>query len=182
MSRSRVVMISGLITLIAAAAPAMAALKIGVVNYAVLLQRSPQARAAQAALVKEFGPRERALKARQAALKARAAKFQKNQAAMSADQRASEQQQLQSANRDLSQQISDYQDDFNSQQNAQVSKLQKMLVAEVQRYAQAQKFDLVFANGVIYATPALDITSEVLKALQAEASADPPAARRGSAH
>jgi hypothetical protein len=35
--------------------------------------------------------------------------------------------------------------------------------------AQAQSFDIVIAEGVIYATPTVDITAQVLQALQARA-------------
>jgi len=46
--------ISAAVTMAAAAAPAWADLKIGVVNYAKLMQESPQAKAAQDALRGEF--------------------------------------------------------------------------------------------------------------------------------
>jgi hypothetical protein len=64
--------------------------------------------------------------------------------------------------------VNEYQDDFNARQNEELSKLQKTLVEEVQAYAQAQKFDLVLGdNGVLFAGQALDITPQILTALQA---------------
>ncbi len=60
----------------------------------------------------------------------------------------------------------------------------------MQNYAQAQKFDLVLADGVIFAAPVLDITPQVLSALQARgvrapapsgATAAPPAGGTTSA-
>jgi hypothetical protein len=63
--------------------------------------------------------------------------------------------------------VQQYQDDFNARQNEELSKLQKTLVEEVQNYAQGQKFDLVLADGVIFASPVLDITPQVLSGLQA---------------
>ena len=47
--------------------------------------------------------------------------------------------------------MTEFQDDFNGRQNEELSKLQKALVEEVQAYALAQKFDLVLADGVIFA-------------------------------
>jgi hypothetical protein len=38
----------------------------------------------------------------------------------------------------------------------------------VREYAKGQSFDIVIAEGVIYATPAVDITAAVLTALQAK--------------
>jgi len=46
------------------------------------------------------------------------------------------------------------------------------LVEEVQNYATAQKFDLVLAgDNVMFALPTLDITPQVLAALQARGGA-----------
>jgi hypothetical protein len=39
----------------------------------------------------------------------------------------------------------------------------------VRDYAKAQNFDVVLADGVIYHTPTIDITTQVLQALQARA-------------
>ena len=50
-----------------------------------------------------------------------------------------------------------------------MTKLQRSLVAEVREYAKAQNFDIVIAEGVIYATPTVDITGAVLAALNARA-------------
>ena len=50
-----------------------------------------------------------------------------------------------------------------------MNKLQRSLIGEVREYAKAQNFDIVIAEGVIYATPTVDITPQVLQALQARA-------------
>jgi outer membrane protein len=51
-----------------------------------------------------------------------------------------------------------------------MSRLQRTLIDEVRTYAKAQGFDLVIADGVIYSTPTLDITPQILSALQAHSS------------
>ena len=63
------VVISGVVALAAAAAPAWADLKIGVVNYSRLMQESPQAKAAQDALRGEFAGKQKELQTQQQALK-----------------------------------------------------------------------------------------------------------------
>jgi len=77
---------------------------------------------------------------------------------MSADQRTAAERDLRDGNRELQLKVQQYQDDFNARQNEELSKLQKTLVEEVQSFAQAQKFDLVLADGVIFAAPVLDVT------------------------
>jgi outer membrane protein len=159
----------------AVAAPAWADLKIGVVQYARLMQESPQAKAAQDALRAEFAGKQKELQGEQAALKAKEEALQKDGATMTADQRSKAERELRDGNRDLQQKVQGYQDDFNARQNEELSKLQKALVEEVQSFAQGEKFDLVLADGVIFASPVLDITPQVLAALQAHGVRAPAA-------
>ena len=176
--RSRSVVVTAVIALCAAASPAWADLKIGVVQYARLMQESPQAKAAQDALRGEFASKQKDLQSQQAALKAKEDQLQKDAATMAPDQRTKAERDLRDGNRELQQKVQEYQDDFNARQNEELSKLQKALVEEVQTFAQAEKFDLVLADGVIFATPSLDITPQVLAALQSHAPR--PAAGGGS--
>ena len=50
-----------------------------------------------------------------------------------------------------------------------MNKLQRLLFGEVREYAKAQNFDIVIAEGVLYATPTVDITAAVLALLQSRA-------------
>jgi outer membrane protein len=159
--------IAGVAMLAAAAAPAWADLKVGVVQYAKLMQESPQAKAAQDALRGEFAGKQKDLQTQQQALKTKEDSLQRDSATMSADQRSAAERDLRDGNRELQLKVQQYQDDFNARQNEELSKLQKTLVEEVQNFAQGQKFDLVLADGVIFAAPVLDITPQVLSALQA---------------
>jgi outer membrane protein len=165
--RSVVIFASLAVALAAAASPAWADLKIGVVQYARLMQESPQAKAAQDALRGEFAGKQKELQSQQAALKAKEEQLQKDGATMTVEQRTRVEKDLRDGNRELQQKVQEYQDDFNARQNEELSKLQKALVEEVQTYAQGEKFDLVLADGVIFANPTLDITPQVLSALQA---------------
>jgi len=99
---------------------------------------------------------------------------------MTVDQRSKLERDLRDGNRELSQKVTAYQDDFNARQNEELSRLQKALVQQVQTFAQAEKFDLVLADGVIFANPTLDITPQVLTALQSQ-SVRPAASGAGAA-
>jgi outer membrane protein len=173
--RRWVIMASGVVALATAASPAWADLKIGVVNYAKLMQESPQAKAAQDALRGEFAGKQKDLQTQQASLKSKEESLQRDSATMSADQRTAAERELRDGNRELQLKVQQYQDDFNARQNEELSKLQKTLVEEVQTFAQGQKFDLVLADGVIFAAPVLDITPQVLSALQARGVRAPAA-------
>jgi outer membrane protein len=163
-------------TMVLAAAPAWAELKIGYVNYNALLQQSPDAKVVADKLSNEFMPRQRELQTLQQSLKTRADKLSKDGATMSDDQREREDKDIRDGERELQRKQSEAQDDLNTRRNEELSTLQKSLIEKVRNYAKAQNYDLVIADGVIYATPAVDITPQVLATLQAASSKAAPAA------
>src|ERR1700680_1511943 len=116
--------VSGVVARAAAAAPAWADLKIGVVNYAKLMQESPQAKAAQEALRGEFAGKQKDLQNQQQALKTKEESLQRDSATMSADQRSQAERDLRDGNRELQLKVQQYQDDFTPRQNAELSHLQ----------------------------------------------------------
>lgn len=159
-----------------AAAPVWAELKIGYVNYSQLMEESPQAKAISEQIRNEFLPRQRELQSQQQSLKSREEKLQKDGATMSDEQRAREEKELRDGYREFQRKQSEAQDDFNARRNEELSRLQQMLINEVRVYAKAQSFDLVLAEGVIYANNSLDITAQILSQLQAHAGSKAPAA------
>ena len=87
--------------------------------------------------------------------------------------RTKAEKELRDGARDLERKKQELQDDSNAKRNDEVGKLQRSLMTEVRDYAKAQNYDIVIAEGVIYATPAVDITPAVLAALQARAPKAP---------
>lgn len=161
------------------AAPADAAgLRIAVVNYGVLLQDSPQAQAAVASLRAEFAPKQRTLQSEASQLKAKEDTLKKNEATMTQDQRDQAELDLREKYQDLARKQTEIQDDVNTRRNELMSQLQKTLVQVVQSYAKQQRYDLVLADGVIYADQALDITPAILTALKSQAGHRAPARRK----
>jgi outer membrane protein len=147
--------------------PAAAELKVGVVDIAKLFEESPQAKVVQENLKAEFGPRLQQLIAQEQALKARNDKYQKDLATMAADQRTKAEKDLRDSARELERKKAELQDDSNAKRQEEMNKLQRLLFGEVRDYAKAQSFDIVIAEGVLYATPTVDITAAVLAKLQA---------------
>jgi outer membrane protein len=166
---------------LAAMAPAAAETKIGVVDYGRLMEESPQAKAALDAIRAEFAPKQRDLQNLQVALKAKEDKLQKDGATMSADQRAAAEKDLRDNAREFGRRQQELQDDFNARRNEEMSRLQRTLIEEVRAYAKSQNFDLVLADGVIYANQSIDMTSGVLASLQSRAARPAAAAPPGPA-
>ena len=172
--------ILGSLAAMAFAFPAMSAeIKIGVVDYARLFEESPQAKVVRDALQAEFGPRLQQIVTQETTLKQRGEKLQKDVATMTPDQRSKAEKDLRDAARELERKKGELQDDSNVKRQEEMNKLQRSLISEVREYAKAQNFDIVIAEGVIYATPTVDITAQVLAALNARAP-KPAAAPAGA--
>jgi len=170
---------SSLFVLAAVAALAMPAIslaqtakpvKIGFVNVQRLLIESPQANAANRALENEFAPRQRDLQAKQKAFKERADKFQKDGAVMGADERRNTENELRKEERDLARQIEELREDLNNRKNEELGKLRIDVLREIESFAKQGGYDLIVSDG-LYVSQALDVTAQVLQALQSKTGA-----------
>lgn len=179
MARSSV--LASLLLLSAALAAPLAAqaqTKIAVVNVPRLLEEAPQAKAAMQALQDEFAPRQREIVAQQKDLKAKEDKLQRDGAVMAENERRTVEKDLRDSQRDLARKQNEYVEDLNLRRNEELGKLQRSLLQEVQTFARNGNYDLVVGDGVLYVNESLDITAQVLSALQARAktgAAKPPA-------
>ena len=154
--------------LFAIAVPASAQeLKIGVVNIPALLQSSPQTKAAMDALQEEFAPRQREILARQKEYEEAAARYQKDAAVMGETERREMEKTLRDLQREVTRLQNEYREDLNLRQNEEMSTLQVALFKEVQDYAAQEGYDLIVGDGVLYASGAVNITEQVLRAHKA---------------
>jgi outer membrane protein len=161
------------LTLAAVAMPlsaAQAQTKIGVVNVARLLQEAPQAQAASQALENEFAARKRDLQNLERDLKAREDKLQKDGATMAEADRRNQEKALRDGQREFARKQNEFMEDLNVRRNEALGQLQRSVLQEVQAYAKTAGLDLVIADA-LFASPAIDITGQVLAALQAKGRA-----------
>jgi outer membrane protein len=154
------------------AGAAQAQAKIGVVNIARLLQEAPQAQAASAALESEFAARRRDLENQQKDLKAREDKLAKDGAVMAEAERRNSEKTLRDGQRELARKQNEFLEDLNVRRNEALGQLQRSVLQEVQAYAKSAGLDVVVADA-LYASPSVDITAQVLSALQARKGAAP---------
>jgi outer membrane protein len=154
--------------LLAVALPATAQeLKIGVVNVPLLMDRAPQTKAAMDALQEEFAPRQREILAKQTELQELVEKAQKDAAVMSETERRNAEKSVRDLQREVQRLETEFREDLNLRQNEELGRLQRAILAEVQTFAQAQGYDIVVGDGVLFASTAANITEEVLRAIEA---------------
>jgi outer membrane protein len=142
-------------------------LKIGVVNVPVLMDRAPQTKAAMDELQEEFAPRQREFMAKQKELEDLTAKIQKDVSVMGETERRNAEKNLRDLQRDVARIQQEFREDLELRQNEALGNLQRSLLKEVQDYAQAQGYDLVVGDGVLFASTTVNITEEVLRTVEA---------------
>jgi len=142
-------------------------IKIGVVNIPVLMERSPQTKAAMDALQEEFAPRQREFLAKQNEYEELATKVQKDVAVMGETERRNAEKNLRDLQREVTRLQTEFREDLNLRQNEELGLLQRSLLKEVQDYAAQEGYDLVVGDGVLFASTAVNITEDVLRAVEA---------------
>jgi outer membrane protein len=153
--------------------------KVGVVNIRAVAAASPQTAAAQDSFSAEFTSRERELKNRQADLKADleelAAREKRESVGLTPAQAQAFQQEMFKAKKavnrsaeDLQRDVEDMQQEAARREQALGGEIQRKIIAHINRYATDNGFDLILADGVLFASPKLDISEAVLKSLQKE--------------
>ena len=142
-------------------------LKIGVVNIPVLMERSPQTKAAMDALQEEFAPRQREFLAKQKEYEELTAKVQKDVAVMGETERRNAEKNLRDLQREVTRLQTEFREDLNLRQNEELGLLQRSLLMEVQNFAAQEGYDLVVGDGVLFASTAVNMTEDVLRAVEA---------------
>ena len=160
--------ILGAVMVFAFAMPASAQdMKIGVVSLPALIENAPQTKAAMDALQEEFAPRQREFLAKQKELEEFAEKAQKDFAVMDETQRRNAEKDLRDLQREVTRLQTELREDLNLRQNEEYGVLQRSMLKEVQDYAQQQGYDLIVGDGVLFASGSVNITEEILRAVEA---------------
>lgn len=141
-------------------------LKVGFVNSALLLDKAPQAEVARIQLEKEFSARERDLVENQKAAQAIEQKLSKDGATMSDAERSRQERDLNRRMRELQRQQVEFRDDLNLRKNEELAKLQRTVYQVISDMAKSDDFDLILSDGVVFASPSVDITNKILERLQ----------------
>lgn len=139
--------------------------KIGVVNAVKVLESAPQAEQAKKRLEKEFSARDKKLVTTQKSIKQKEAKLAKDGAIMSDSERKKMERDTLSARRELKRDQDEFRDDLNFRRNEEFGKIQRKIVQAIQKIAKDEKYDLIVGEGVIFASPKVDITKKVITQL-----------------
>ena len=146
---------------------AYAEIKVGVVKVDQILKEAPQTAVSNKKLEKEFKIKTDKLKKSIASLQVKEEDFKKNSITMSDTSRESASKQLQTDRIDIQRDERELREDIDLRRREEINSLQGKINIAIEELAKKDKYDLILYSGVAYASDAVDITDEVVKALGA---------------
>lgn len=142
-----------------------AEMKIGVYNNRAIIDNLPQVQKELEKLNAEFEPKRKEITDKQAKLLALKEDIEKNGPVLSQADRQAKSLKYQSSRRELQLLAEDTERVFNVRRNDVARQIQGMVENEVVKLGKEEQYDLIFRSGVLYASPAVDITQKVLQRL-----------------
>jgi len=142
---------------------ASAQLNVGVYDNRKILESLPSVQKEFQKLNAEFEPKQKDISDKQNALIKLQEDIEKNAPILGAQELQAKKLEFQSRRRELQLLAEDTERVFNVRRNEVARKIQASIDNEVIKMAQEQSFDLVLRSGVLYASPKVDITEQILK-------------------
>lgn len=147
-----------------AVAQAQEASKVGFVSTERVFREASPAKAAEAKLEQEFSRRQKDLQEMAAKLKSMSEKLDKDSPVLPEADRTKRQRELVDLDRDFQRRQREFREDFNQRRNEELAIVLERTNKVIKQIAETEKYDIVFQEAV-YASPRIDITDKVLKAL-----------------
>jgi outer membrane protein len=159
-------------TIVAVSAPsaAQSESKIGFVNTERILRDAVPAVRAQKKIETEFAKRDQELTRTADQLKRLQDEFEKNGVTMTEAQRRNKQREISEFDVQFQRKRREFQEDLNQRRNEELAQVVEQANRVIRQVAEAEKYDVIFQDAV-YASPRIDITDKVIKALEGK----PPA-------
>jgi outer membrane protein len=138
--------------------------KIGFINSERLFREAAPAKRAQQKLEKEFAARDAEIQKLSKQVRDQQTVLEKDSVTMPEAERRDKERDLANKNRDLQRMQREFREDLNLRRNEELSAVQERANKVIQQIAADEKFDLIIQD-VVYASPRIDITDRVIKAL-----------------
>lgn len=139
--------------------------KIGFVNTERLFREAAPAKRAQQRLEKEFSARDAEQQKLAKQVRDLQTLLDRDGATMGESERRNKERDLANLTRDFQRMQRENREDLNIRRNEELAAVQERANKVIQQIAEAEKFDLIIQDPVVYASPRIDITEKVIKAL-----------------
>jgi outer membrane protein len=138
----------------------------GFVNTERILRDAAPAVRAQKKIEAEFKKRDEELARIASDLKRLQDDLDKNAVTMSESQRRSKEREFGDMNRDFQRRQREFREDLNQRRNEELAQVVEQANRVIRQIAEQEKYDIIFQDAV-FASPRIDITDKVIKALDA---------------
>ncbi len=139
--------------------------KIGFVNTERLFRDAAPAKRAQLKLEKEFANRDVEVQKLSKQMQALQTSLEKDGATMAETERRNKERDLANLSRDFQRAQREFREDLNLRKNEELAAVQERANKVIQQIAEAEKYDLILQDPIVYASQRIDITDKVIKAL-----------------
>jgi outer membrane protein len=139
--------------------------RIGFVNTERLFREATPAKRAQQKLEREFAGRDGDIQKLSKQVRDLQALLEKDGVTMAESERRNKERDLANMSRDLQRLQREFREDLNLRRNEELAAVQERANKVIQQIAEAEKFDLILQDPVVYASGRIDITDKVIKAL-----------------
>jgi outer membrane protein len=140
--------------------------KFGFVNTERILRDAAPAQRAQKKIEAEFQKRDQELARVAEQLKRMQDDLDKNSVTMGEAQRRNREREFADLNRDFQRKQREFREDLNQRRNEELAQVVELANRVIRQIAEQEKFDIIFQDAV-FASPRIDITDKVIKALEA---------------
>lgn len=152
-------------TLVTSAGVMAAELKVGFLNTERVLRESAPAVRAQKKLEREFEKRAADLAKMQKQIGDLQAALDRDGATMAEAERNNKVRELSNLQRDFQRNDRSLREDVNQRKNEELASLQERANKIIQQIAEAEKFDLILQEPIVWASPRIDLTDRIIKLL-----------------
>lgn len=145
-----------------AAGPALAEIRIGFVDIPYLIDKAPQALEAEERLEAEFTPRQQEIEAQRGQLAELHSRLESGALELSEAERAQLDREYRALERRIKRDEQDFREELNIQKNNEFKKVRILVLEAIAKFGEANQYDLVISDGVLYANQSIDVTEKIL--------------------
>lgn len=138
--------------------------KIGFVNTERIFRDAAPAVRAQKKIEKEFEKRDQDMQRMAKQLQTMQENLEKNAVTMSESEKRNKEREFNDLNREFQRKQREFREDLNQRRNEELAAVLERANKAIKAIAEAEKFDIILQEAV-YASPRIDITDKVIKAL-----------------
>ena len=153
------------LSLLIGSSAAAAEFKIGFVNTERVFRDAAPAVRAQKKIEQEFAKRDQDMQKMAEQIRKLQESLEKNSVTMTETERRNKEREFGELNKDFQRKQREFREDLNQRRNEELAAVLERANRSIKTIAESEKYDIIFQEAV-YASPRIDITDKVIKALE----------------